>query len=328
MKRSSIGFIVFLVVAVGVIYGLSRLTQQIGQREPTPYTSEKMQASHEHGHEHESAREHEPEGELMPTGVGNVKGSPEAKVKVVAILPPSECQAPTLRILDEIAKAEPKRVRVEIYGMNSPKGAQLLQQYGATCASIFINGKKDFTLTSEGQTRRVICEKSPGMSYQSTDLIEIVHMELQRLYGKGFDEKTLKALREKGKQIVAGGHGTTELASPKAKVKVEVLTPSQQGSIYPLFAETVRVLERMKEKFGDDLSIDIYPIVTAEGQKRLKELKLNGPAVIINGKVVHEIPGPNKTKRKIVTAYSGGASIFSPKDVADVVSAYMQQAKR
>jgi hypothetical protein len=212
--------------------------------------------------------------------------------------------------------------------MQSPKGMQLLQQYGATCASVFINGKKDFTLTSGGQTRRVICEKSPGMSYQSTDLIEIVHMELKRLYGKGFDEKTLKALSEKGKQIVAGGHGTTELESPKAKVKVEVLTPSQQGSVYPLFAETVRVLERMKEKFGNDLSVEVYPIVTAEGQKRMKELKLNGPAVIINGKVVHEIPGPNKTKRRIVTAYSGGASIFSPKDVADVVSAYMQQAKK
>jgi hypothetical protein len=322
MKRSSIGFIVFLVVAVGVIYGLSRLTQRIGQQESTPPPSEaevvKTSLEHEQGGK----------GGLMPAEGGNVKGSPEAKVKIVAILPPSECQAPTLRVLDEIAKAEPKRVRVEIYGMQSPKGMQLLQQYGATCASVFINGKKDFTLTSGGQTRRVICEKSPGMSYQSTDLIEIVHMELKRLYGKGFDEKTLKALSEKGKQIVAGGHGTTELESPKAKVKVEVLTPSQQGTIYPLFAETVRVLERMKEKFGDDLSVEVYPIVTAEGQKRMKELKLNGPAVIINGKVVHEIPGPNKTKRRIVTAYSGGASIFSPKDVADVVSAYMQQAKK
>jgi hypothetical protein len=322
MKRSSIGFIIFLVVAVGVIYGLSRLTQRIGQQESTPPSSEaevvKTSLEHEQGGK----------GGLMPAEGGNVKGSPEAKVKIVAILPPSECQAPTLRVLDEIAKAEPKRVRVEIYGMQSPKGMQLLQQYGATCASVFINGKKDFTLTSGGQTRRVICEKSPGMSYQSTDLIEIVHMELKRLYGKGFDEKTLKALREKGKQIVACGHGTTELESPKAKVKVEVLTPSQQGSVYPLFAETVRVLERMKEKFGDDLSVEIYPVVTAEGQKRMRELNLNGPAVIINGKVVHEIPGPNKTKRRIVTAYSGGASIFSPKDVADVVSAYMQQAKK
>jgi hypothetical protein len=322
MKRSSIGFIVFLVVAVGVIYGLSRLTQRIGQQESTPPPSEaevvKTSLEHEQGGK----------GGLMPAEGGNVKGSPEAKVKIVAILPPSECQAPTLRVLDEIAKAEPKRVRVEIYGMQSPKGMQLLQQYGATCASVFINGKKEFTLTSGGQTRRVICEKSPGMSYQSTDLIEIVHMELKRLYGKGFDEKTLKALREKGEQIVAGGHGTTELESPKAKVKVEVLTPSQQGSVYPLFAETVRVLERMKEKFGDDLSVEIYPVVTAEGQKRMRELNLNGPAVIINGKVVHEIPSPNKTKRRIVTAYSGGASIFSPKDVADVVSAYMQQAKK
>jgi len=114
MKRSSIGFIVFLVVAVGVIYGLSRLTQRIGQQESTSYPSEAVKTSLEHGHESE--------GGLMPAEGGNVKGSPEAKVKIVAILPPSECQAPTLRVLDEIAKAEPKRVRVEIYGMQFAQG--------------------------------------------------------------------------------------------------------------------------------------------------------------------------------------------------------------
>jgi len=97
MKRSSIGFIVFLVVAVGVIYGLSRLTQRIGQQESTSYPSEAVKTSLEHGHESE--------GGLMPAEGGNVKGSPEAKVKIVAILPPSECQAPTLRVLDENGSA-------------------------------------------------------------------------------------------------------------------------------------------------------------------------------------------------------------------------------
>lgn len=319
MKHSSIGFIVFLVVAVGVIYGLSRLTHRISQPETSaPPTSEIAEAS----------QEHDGESRLIPTGAGNIRGAPEAKVKIVAILPPSDCQAPTLRVFDEIAKAEPKRVRVEIYDMGSPKGIQILQQYGATCASIFINGKKDFTLTSGGQTRRVICEKSPGMSYQSTDLIEIVHMELKRLYGKGFDEKTLKSLRGKGKQVFSGEHGISEMTSPKAKVTVEVIAPSQRAPVYPLFAETIRVLERMKGKFGEDLSVAIYLVVTADGQKRMQELKINGPAVVINGKTVHEIPGPKKTKRKIITAFGGGAQIFSPKDVADIVSAYMEQAKK
>ncbi|MFN4178676.1 MAG: hypothetical protein ACK4I8_00035 [Armatimonadota bacterium] len=320
MKRSSIGFVVFLVVAVGVIYGLSKLTSRISQTESS------LPPVHEESTE---VQKTSTEGQgLMPTPAGNIKGSPEAKVKIVAVLPPSECQAPTLRVLDEIAKAEPKRVRVEIYGMGSPKGQQVLQQYGATCASVFINGKTEFTLTSDGQTRRVICQKSPGMSYQSTDLIEIVHMELQRLYGKGFDEKTLKQLREKGRQIVGGGHGTSGMESAKAKVVVEVLSPIQQRTLYPLFAQTVKMLEQLKEKYGDELSVSVYPVVTADGQKRMKELKLNGPAVIINGKTVHEIPGPNKTKRRIVTAIGVGEGLFSPKDIAEIVSTYMEQGTK
>ncbi len=325
MKRSSIGFIVFLVVAVGVIYGLSRLTSRASQTESSlPPTRE----------ETSEVQKTSVEGQgLMPTPAGNIKGSPEAKVKVVAVLPPSSCQFPTLRILDEIAKAEPKRVRVEIYGMGSPKGTQIMQKYGATCASVFINDKTEFTLTSGGQVRHVVCQKSPGMSYQSTDLIEIVHMELKRLYGKGFDEKTLKQLREKGKQIVTGGHGIAEpeapkMGSSKAKVIVEVLMPMQQGTIYPLFAETVRALERLKEKYGDDLSASVYSIATAEGQKRFRELKLKGPAVIINGKTVHEILGPNNTKRKVVTAVGMGERMFTTSEVTEVVDAYMKQAKK
>lgn len=319
MKRSSIGFVAFLVFAVGLIYALSRLTSRVSQHEQ-PSSPLQVEASH--------STEPETESLIEPVGEEKSLGSADAKVKIVAILPPSSCQAPTIRILNEIAKAEPKRVRVEIYGMGSPKGSQILQQYGATCASVFINGKTEFTLTSNGETRRVICQKSPGMLYRSTDLIEIVHMELKRLYGKGFDEKTLKTLREKGRQIVGGGHGTSELSSPKAKVVVEVLTPAQQGTLYPLFAETIKSLERLKEKFGDDLSVSIYPIVTEEGQKRMRELKLNGPAVIVNGKTVHEIAGPNKTKRKVITEIGMGERIFSPKDVEDVVAAYMEQARK
>ncbi len=318
MKRSSIGFIAFLVVAFGAIYGVSKLTSRLSQPESSKPTVHQELVS--------EVQKTSIEGPgLMPMPAGNVKGSAEAKVKIVAVLPPSECQAPTLRVLDEIAKAEPKRVRVEIYGMGSPQGQKILQQYGETCASVFINGKTKFTLTSDGQTRQVICQKSPGMSYQSTDLIEIVHMELKRLYGKGFDEKTLKQLREKGKQIVAGGHGTVSMESPKAKVVVEVLTPAQQGTIYPLFTQTIRVLEQLKERYGDDLSVSIYPVLTADGQKRMRELKLNGPAVIINGKTVHEIPGPNNTKRKIVTAAGTGERMFTPNDVAEIVVAYMKQ---
>ncbi|MDW8028754.1 MAG: hypothetical protein RMK94_10240 [Armatimonadota bacterium] len=321
MKRSSIGFIVFLVVAFGAIYGVSRFTSRLSQPE-----FPEIQVQHEETAEVQKAADAEGQGS-KPTFGESVKGSPDAKVKVIAVLPPSGCQVPTLRVLDEIAKADPKRVRVEIYGMGSPKGQEILQQYGATCASVFINGKTEFTLTSNGKARQVVCQKSPGMSYQSTDLIEIVDMELKRLYGKGFDEKTLKQLREKGKQIVVGGHSSESMESPKAKVTVEVLTPIREGMLYMNFSQIIKELEQLKEKYGDDLSVIIHPIATPEGQERMQELKLKGPAVIINGKVVHEIQGPNNTKREIITAFGATEGMFAPSDVVEVVVAYMKQAK-
>jgi len=329
MKHIPWGFVIFVTVALAAIYGLSRLTSRTYQPTlpPTALTeSQKTKQASEHRHEQE-AEAMKVASVSMPTESGKQMGSPTAKVKVIAVLPPSECQIPTLLVLDEIAKADPKRVRVEIYSMASPKGMQILRQYGATCASVFINGKTEFTLTSDGETRYVVCQKTPGMSYQSTDLIEIVHMELKRLYGRGFDEATLKKLREKGRQIVTGTTHS-EAPNPSAKVVVEVLAPPQRASIYPLFSETVKVLERLKERHGKDLSLSVYVLTTAEGQKRMHAYNLTGPAVVINGKTVHEIQGPFNTKRKVVTAFGASPTLFTPKDVAEVVNAYLRQSQK
>ncbi len=324
MTRSTVGFVIFLVVAVGALYGLSRLTQRLGQPEtPSAPVAEAESVAHEHeGHEHE--------GEATKTAspsVGQQMGSPDAKVKIEAVIPPSDCQMPTLRMLEEIGKADPKRVRVEIYPMGSPAAQKVASKYNKFCAAVFINGRTDFVLTSaEGGKRQVICEKSPGMSYQPADLVEIVHRELQRAYGKGFDEATLKNLRAKA-QVIMTGTAHSEAPSPTAKVRVEVLMPMQQAPIYNLFAQTVRELEKLKEKHGNDLSLTVYVLSTYEGQKRMQALNLNGPGVIINGKTVHEIPGPSGTKRRIVTAYGQSTRTFTAQEVVEVVQAYLKQKK-
>ncbi len=344
MTRSSVGFVIFLVVMTGALYGLSRLNQQLNRTEdlspPTQQEATVAQESHPEGHQHEG---HEHEGHehaehsagsesvtvSFPGPQGQQWGSPDAKVKIEAVAPPSDCQLPTLRMLHAIAKADPKRIRVEIYNMNSQAGQQVSSKYGKFCAAVYINGKTQFTLTSNGQTRQVICEKSPGMSYQPTDLIEIVHQELKKAYGKGFDDATLKKLREEGRRIMTGSAPPgEEMVSPEAKVTVEVLTPMQQAPIYNLFASTIRRLEQLKEKHGKDLSVVVIALSTYEGQKRMQALNLTGPAVVINGKTVHEIPGPNNTKQRIITAYGQSPRLFTPEEVVQVVEAYLKQSAK
>lgn len=322
MKRSSIGFIVFLVVAVGIIYGLSKLTSRKEGSETSSTTPSQLAKA-------TATKVTEQSSDVpVPSEKGTIYGPEDAKVKVVAILPPSSCQMPNLRILREIAKAEPKRVRIEIYGMGSPKAQEVAKQYGATCASIFINGKNEFTIKTDGKARSIAFKQSPGGYYQSTDLIEVIHEELRKAYGKGFSEETLKELRGKGRGFGGHGGGVSESLSPKAKVVVEVLTPSQRAPIYPLFSSAVERLGQLKEKYGDDLSIVVYPLMTEEGQQRMKELKLNGPAIVINGKTVHELQGQGGKKRTIITGYSGGSPLFSASDIEEIVKAYMQQAAK
>ncbi len=319
MKRSSIGFIVFLVVAIGIIYGLSKLTsRKEGTETSSTIPSQLVEAT-----------ETEQSGDVpVPSAKGTIYGPQDAKVKVVAILPPSGCQMPNLRILREIARAEPKRVRVEIYGMGSEKAQEVARQYGASCASIFINGKNAFTVKTGGKVRNVVFKQSPGGYYQSTDLIEVIHEELQKAYGEGFSEKTLNELRDKGRKF--GGHGGEEVveSQKQAKVVVEVLTPSQKAPIYPLFSNAVKKLEQLKEKYGNDLAVTVYSLMTEEGQQRMRELKLNGPAIVINGKTAHEIQGQGGKRRTIITGYSGGTPLFSISDIEEIVKAYMQQAKK
>lgn len=322
MKRSSIGFVVFMVVAIGVIYGLSRLTLRKEEVETSPATPPQLT---------KTTKTEQVADSPFPSSEVTIYGPKDAKVKVVAIIPPSGCQMPNFKVLKEIAEAEPKRVRIEIYNMNSEKAYEVASQYGATCASIFVNDKNQFTIKSGDETRNVIFKQSPGGYYQSADLIEVVHEELKKSYGKGFNEKTLQELRAKSGKFVGGYAGeevSTEKPKLESKVVVVVLTPSQVAPIYSLFSSTIERLEQLKEKYGDDLSVVVYPLMSEEGQRKMRELKLNGPAVIINGKTTHEIQGRDGKKRTIVTSYGSEPSLFSESDIEEIVEAYMQQTAK
>lgn len=313
---------ILLVLAVAMIYGLSRLSERF-----SPY----QQSNYE---ETSATKERQPEQRVGSESI--ILGSPEAKVKVVAVVPLSvECHSATVQVLREIAKAEPKRVRVEVYDMGSPQGQEFLARHNAHCASVFVNGQCDFTIKVDGKEKEIHCQRQPNtpMSpYNSTDLIEVVHQELQRLNGQGFDEKTLRRLRAKGREIVWGisGEETVSMDVPpgkKPKVIVEVLMPSQSlmvnPQVYQLFSETINTLRTIKKRYPDTLAVRILPLITREGQRRLQDLGLPGPAVVINGKVVHELFAPGKGKQAVITVFSHETS-FTPSEVEQVVLAYLK----
>ncbi len=341
MKRSSLGVLAFVIVAVALLYGLSRWSQQLNN---PPNLEEaliqeglppKEKGAPKGGVAHEKPVS-------LASGEGNILGSPDAKVKVAAVVPMGvDCHMQTLAVLREIAKAEPKRVRVEMYDMNSPEGQKVLAKHGVHCASVFVNGKSEFIVKVNGVEKHIVCQKKPNVpgAYFSTDLIEVVHQELQRQYKKGFDPKTLQKLRVKGNQIlgVQGGipfgfaiTGTPPPSEPtgkKAKVVVEVLMPGQQAPIHTLFANTVETLNALKKRYGDALGVQVYPLMTPEGQAKLRALKLSGPAVVINGKTTHQITEPGKGKRVVVTEFGKSERLFTPTEVKQVVVAYLQQAQ-
>lgn len=322
MKRFG-GIVLIIAVAFAALYGLNRWSWRAQEGQELPLPKEEVAQRH---HEKSS------ETEFAAGPVGQPLGDPKAKVRVVAVVPMGvACHMQTMQILQEIAKADPKRVRVEFYDMHSPQGQKELAKHNIHCATVLVNGKFEWKVKRNGKEQTVVCQRKPNepmSTYNSTDLIEIVHQELQRQYGKGFEPVVLQRLRAKGRQIL-GIPGATALpeepSSAKAKVVVEVLAPSRQASIYTLFANTVEALQPLKKRYGEALAIRVYSLMTREGQDRLRALNLSGPAVVINGKTVHELEEPGKGKRQIVTAFGSSSLQFSPEDVKKVVLALLEK---
>lgn len=338
MKRSSLGVLAFLAVAVALLYGLSRWSQRLsdqGRAAEEAFVRELLEGE-------KKAHKETEKPVALTSGKGNILGPANAKVQVIAVVPMGvECHMQTIEVLREIAKADPKRVRVEIYDMNSSQGQQVLGKHGVHCATVFVNDKFEFKVKVNGTEKYIVCQKKPNVpgAYFSTDLIEIVHQELQKHYKKGFDPKTLQKLRTRGKQILGFQSGTPggfavmgtpippEPTGKKAKVIVEVLMPGRQAPFYTLFANTVETLKALKKRHGDALNVQIYSLMTSEGQAKLRALKVSGPAVIINGKTTHQIAEPGKGKQVVITEFGKSERLFTPPEVERIVIAYLQQAQ-
>lgn len=121
-----------------------------------------------------------------PTAAVDV-GAKDAKVLVKLLAPlHTECHQRTAVLLQELARREPARVRVQILDLSQPAYRQELRREGLTCATVLINNRYEFTLRTPNGKRAVQLWHRPnweGASYSSEDAVAVAEQEIKRLYG-------------------------------------------------------------------------------------------------------------------------------------------------
>ena len=154
MKGSRLGIVVIIAIAFAALYGLNRLSQRAQEGQELPLPEEEVAQS-------QTSKSQETEFVAGPSG--QQLGDPKAKVRVVAVVPMGvACHMQTMQILQEIAKADPKRVRVEFYDMNSPQGQKELAKHGIHCATVLVNGKFEWKVKRNGKEQTVVCQRKPN----------------------------------------------------------------------------------------------------------------------------------------------------------------------
>jgi hypothetical protein len=109
-------------------------------------------------------------------------GQPSAPMKVELYAPLTlEWHQRTIELLRQYDQAHPGRIHVTLMPMGRSDCDTEMEKRGHTCATLFINGKTEFTLHSG---KKVTLEKRPNAAdsfYNSEDVITI----LDQLWGKG-----------------------------------------------------------------------------------------------------------------------------------------------
>jgi hypothetical protein len=127
-------------------------------------------------------------GELVKPGKGAAVdiGPASAKVLVKMLAPlESECHQQTAALLQELAKSEPDRLRVQIFDFYKPAGVAESNRERLHCATVLVNNRYDFAIKVGDQVRKVSFMHRPNTTsslYNSDDVVALVRQEIARLY--------------------------------------------------------------------------------------------------------------------------------------------------
>ncbi len=103
-----------------------------------------------------------------------VVGPPDAPIKVEAYYPLNEGHQFIADYLQEFAEARPGQVRLEVVDFRTPAGAQRWESTGLTCAGVFVNGRTQYEIITDGETETVSFLKRMGVMWTEEDFEQII----------------------------------------------------------------------------------------------------------------------------------------------------------
>jgi len=127
-------------------------------------------------------------GEFVRPGQGASidTGPASAKVLVKMLVPlDTDCHQRTASLLQELAKSESDRVRLQIFDYHRPEGVAETNRERLSCATVLVNNRYEFTLGTGDQTHKVSFQHRPNVAnsvYNSEDVVVVVRQEIARLY--------------------------------------------------------------------------------------------------------------------------------------------------
>jgi len=252
-----------------------------------------------------------------------IKGPKDAKVLIKAFLPfEVDCHMINIGFLIDVANAEQKRIRLELYNMHSPEGSREMEKHHAHCATILVNGRE----ASEGPMSNVI-----GM-------IQLLDEELKKAYGSGLSQSTIKHLQERWTKVTTKDAAnlvvemlgkkkemTSGVAVAKRAEKVEVVffMPPKDTPAIKNFPEAVERVRKLQEQHTNKLSMRIVGMMSDEAKKALNEGRIEGPCVLVNGSQKHLVKVGKESKVISLDVDPLKGKFINPDDVETVVKAYL-----
>ena len=159
--------VVVIIALWTLLVGKSRVASPPPPKEQLNESKEKARALREH------------EMMLEAAGVAEEIGAKDAKVRVKAHLPPTECHAENVRMLKKLVAQYPGKLFVKFIAWGSAEA----EKEGFHCATILVNGKSDFIIQGPKKELRNIVMLTK-MNFSSADLEMVVKQEISKVYGK------------------------------------------------------------------------------------------------------------------------------------------------
>lgn len=98
-------------------------------------------------------------------------GSPDAKVKVLAIVPAgSDCHSGIVAFIRDVASKQPDRIRADFTTMEAYGTDNLTALVGQFCAAVLVNGTSEITILEDGKERRLSLVGTEPTHYTLADV--------------------------------------------------------------------------------------------------------------------------------------------------------------